>query len=98
MPVKVIIPESFQVAAGGIDEIKTAAGTIGDCLKEAVAKVPALQKLWFTSEGDLSNYVILCLNGESISRSQVDMPVKDGDEIMPLLMIGGGQGGPFLAR
>lgn len=90
MSIKVIIPESFQVVSGGVEEIEASADTVGGCLKEAVKKAPALQKLWFTAEGELSKYVILCVNGESISRSYLDHPVKDGDEIMPILVIGGG--------
>ena len=90
MSVRVIIPESFQVASGGIEEIETKGATIVECLKDAVKKVPSLQKLWFTSEGELSKYVILSLNGESVSRDQAGRVVKDGDEVMPLLVIGGG--------
>jgi sulfur carrier protein ThiS len=90
MSIKIIIPESFQVASGGIEEIETHGATIGECLKGAVEKVPSLQKLWFTPEGDLSKYIILCLNGESVPRDKPDQAVKDGDEIMPILVIGGG--------
>ena len=90
MSVKVIIPESFLVASGGIDEIETHGSTIEECLKEAVKQAPALQKLWFTPEGELSKYILLCLNGETIPRTKADQTVKDGDEIMPLLVIGGG--------
>jgi hypothetical protein len=90
MSIKVIIPESFWVASGGIDEIETHGSSIEECLEEAVQQVPALRKLWFTPEGKLSKYVLLCLNGETIPRARADQHVQEGDEIMPLLVIGGG--------
>ncbi len=90
MSKKVIIPESFQVASGGLDEIEVQGNTLEECLKEAAQKAPALQKLWFNPEGGLSKYVLLCLNGENIPANNVNQTVQDGDEIMPLLVIGGG--------
>ncbi len=90
MSIKIIIPESFLVASGGIDEIEVHGSTVEECLKEAARKAPALQKIWFTPEGRLSKYVMLCLNGENIPLDKLSQPVRDGDEIMPLLVIGGG--------
>jgi molybdopterin converting factor small subunit len=90
MSVKVVIPESFLVASGGITELETAGQTVGECLKEAAGKAPALQKLWFTSEGGLSKFVLLFLNGENVPGNNLDQTIKDGDEIYPLLVIGGG--------
>jgi hypothetical protein len=90
MSIKVIIPESFMVASGGITEMETAGKTVGDCLKEAAKASPALQNLWFTPEGGLSKFVLLFLNGESVPGNNPDLAVKNGDEIFPLLVIGGG--------
>jgi molybdopterin converting factor small subunit len=90
MSVKVIIPEAFYVASGGLDEIETHGKTVGDCLAEAAASVPALRQLWFTPEGSLSKYVLLCLNGENIPAANLDRATRDGDEIMLLLVVGGG--------
>ena len=86
MSVKVVIAESFRVASGGIDEIETNGKTLGDCLEEAVKKAPSLKKLWFKSEGGLSKYVILTLNGENVPVDNLSQPVKDGDEIYPILL------------
>lgn len=90
MRVKVVIPESFLVASGGLTEVETSGKTIGECLKEAAQNSPALEKLWFVPEGGLSKFVLLCLNGENVPGNNMDQAVKDGDEIYPLLVIGGG--------
>ena len=90
MSVIVIIAEAFQVAAGGIEEIETHGTTIRECLQEAIKQVPGLKKIWFSREGDLSKYVILTMNGENVPSKDFDKRVKDGDEIFPILLIGGG--------
>jgi len=90
LSVKVIIAEAFQVAAGGIDEVETQGATIRECLQEAVNQVPGLKKIWFTRDGELSKYVILTMNGENVPAKDFDNKVKDGDEIFPILLIGGG--------
>ena len=90
MKVKVIIAEAFQVAAGGLEEVETNGETIRECLQEAVERIPGLRKIWFTREGELSKYVILTMNGENVPSKDFDKKVKDGDEIFPILLIGGG--------
>ncbi|MCR4393723.1 MAG: MoaD/ThiS family protein [Dehalococcoidales bacterium] len=90
MGVKVVIPESFQVASGGLQEVEAEGKTIGECLREAVGKAPGLQKVWFTPEGGLSKYVVIFLNSENVPGNDLNREVKDGDEIMPLLLVGGG--------
>ena len=90
MSIKVIIADSFLVASGGITELETTGKTVGECLKTAAKQVPALQKLWFTPQGTLSKFVLLFLNGENVTGNNVDQIVKEGDEIYPLLVIGGG--------
>ena len=90
MGVKVIIAEAFQVAAGGIEEIETHGTSIRECLQEAVKQAPGLQKIWLTRDGELSKYVILTMNGENVPAKDFDKKVKDGDEIFPILLIGGG--------
>ena len=90
MSIKVVIPESFLVASGGVSEVETTGETVGDCLKAAAEQIPALQKLWFTSEGGLSKFVLLFLNGENIPGNDINRSVEEDDEIYPLLVIGGG--------
>jgi hypothetical protein len=90
MCIKVVIPDSFLVASGGVTELETTGRTVGECLKAAAKQAPALQKLWFTPEGGLSKFVLLFLNGENVPGNNVDQTVKEGDEIYPLLVIGGG--------
>ncbi len=90
MGCKVVIAEAFRLAAGGLEEVESQGKTIGECLRETVDRAPALQKVWFNADGGLSKYLILTVNGENISVKELDRPVKEGDEIYPILLIGGG--------
>jgi len=70
--------------------VETSGKTVGECFKEAARVSPLLEKLWFMPDGSLSQYVLLCLNGESVAGNNLNLAVQDGDEIFPVLMIGGG--------
>jgi molybdopterin converting factor small subunit len=90
MGVKVIIAETFKSATGGIETVEVEGETVGQCLEEVVRKFPGLQKLWFREKGKLASYLLILLNGENIRENKLTRAVKDGDEICPLLIIGGG--------
>jgi molybdopterin converting factor small subunit len=90
MSVKVVIAEGFRVASGGVEEVETNGKTVRECLKEAVKAAPGLQKVWLTANGDPSKYIIITMNGENVPAKNVDQAVKDGDEIYPILLVGGG--------
>jgi hypothetical protein len=90
MSIRVIIEESFRSATGGVEKMEVEGDTIGQCLKEAVKKFPDLKKLWFKGNNKLTPYLLILLNSENIGGNKMARKVKDGDEICPLLIIGGG--------
>jgi hypothetical protein len=90
MSVKILISEAFQSSTNGSDLLEVKGRTIGECLKEASARFPALGKMWFDQQGIFVHYMILFLNGENVPKNNLNQSVKDGDEIYPVLMIGGG--------
>lgn len=90
MSVKILISEAFQSSTGGSDVLEVKGRTIGECLLEATGQYPALGKMWFDLDGNFVHYIILFLNGENLPGNALNQEVKDGDEIYPVLMIGGG--------
>jgi len=90
MGVRVLIPETFQTATGGVEEVMVEGETVGQCLNKAVEKYPRLQKLWFVEKDTLAHYLLIFVNGENIHGDSLKHVVKDGDEIYPMLIIGGG--------
>ena len=72
--------------AQGIIEVD--GDTVGECLKKLVEQFPKLEL--FDKNGRLLDYFGIYINGESTYPKELDMPVKDGDELSIVLMIGGG--------
>ena len=66
--------------------------TVSECLKNLAEQFPEL--IPFTKDGKLlvykDCYLGVFLNGEIVYHKEVDKPVKDGDEISIILMVGGG--------
>ena len=49
-----------------------------------------MKKQLFSKNGELFEYIIIPVNGESAYPEQLAKPVKDGDELNIVLIIGGG--------
>lgn len=62
--------------------------TVDECLKHLEKQFSKLKL--FEKDGRLLSYLNIYINKELISRKELDKPVKDGDEIYIMLMIGGG--------
>lgn len=90
MGVKVLIPESFQTATSGTEMVEVDGKTVGQCLKEVIRQFPGLEKLWFAEKEKLAYYILLFINGENVQGDGLSLEVKEGDEIYPMLIIGGG--------
>ncbi len=90
MGVKVIIAETFQSATGGLEAVEVEGKTLGQCLKGAVKKYPGLQTFWFKSDKRLAPYILVLINGENTSQNKLSRRINSGDEIYPMLIIGGG--------
>lgn len=93
MSVRVIIPSMFQSAAGGAKAIELKnCKTVGDCLKELRTQYPPLGKMLFDEGDKIAGFLNVFINGQNLKQSSdtFTYPVKDGDEICPLMMIEGG--------
>ena len=66
--------------------------TVSECLEHLAEQFPEL--IPFTREGKLlvyqDCYLGVFLNGEIVYHKELDKPVKDGDELSIILMVGGG--------
>ncbi len=90
MSVKVVIAETFQTVTGGTEMVEVQGKTVGRCLEEVVKKFPGIEKMWYGEKGQLAHYILIFVNGENVLGDNLMQPVKDGDEIYPMLIIGGG--------
>jgi len=64
--------------------------TVGECVKRLVGKFPEMEKVLLDESGNLQPYVAIYVNGASAYPEELAKPVKDGDEIHLLFIIGGG--------
>jgi len=64
--------------------------TVGECLNHLVKQFPAIEKMLFAKNGKLLGYVSIYVNGEDAYPDELAKPVKDGDELHTLYILGGG--------
>ncbi len=90
MGIKINIPSYMKSFANNIEVVEVSGSTVGECLGHLVKQFPNMKKQLFSKNGELFEYIIIPVNGESAYPEQLAKPVKDGDELNILLVIGGG--------
>ena len=88
--VKINIPSYMQPFTNNMEVVEVSGNTIGKCLNHLVEQFPCIKGQLFSKNGDLFENVIISVNGESAYPEQLVKPVKEGDELNILLVIGGG--------
>ena len=80
--------------AVGVKELRVdgAGGTVRDALTAAGRGHPAFREAFFEEDGQPSSYYVCRVNGEPIfARDGWETRLADGDEVVLLAPIGGGQ-------
>ena len=94
MPVDVRLPTVLRAHAGGASTVAVEGSTIGEVLRGLVARYPGLAGQVLNDDGTLHKFVNVYVNDDDVRYlSQLDTPVKDGDEISILPAVAGGSGG-----
>ena len=94
MPVEVRLPTVLRAHAGGQSTVAVEGSTIGDVLHTLVATYPGLTGQVLNADGSLHKFVNVYVNDDDVRYlSQLDTPVKDGDQISILPAVAGGCGG-----
>jgi len=90
MGIKIIIPSYMKPFTNNLEVVEVNGSTVGECLGYLVKQFPSMKKQLFSKNGELFEYIIILVNGESAYPEQLAKPVKDGDELNIVLIIGGG--------
>lgn len=90
MSIKIEIPSYLQTYTGDTEVVKVSGGTVEQCLKHLVSQCPEMEKVLFAKDGELFDYVSIYVNGEDIYPEQLAKPIRDGDELYILYIVGGG--------
>jgi len=73
-----------------MEVVEVNGSTVGKCLNHLVEQFPGIKGQLFSKNGTLFENIIISINGESAYPEQLVKPVKEGDELNILLIIGGG--------
>mgnify|MGYP000106111297 CR=1 FL=1 len=91
MAVKVRIPSPLRGYTNGADSIEVEASTVGEALGLLKDRAAGIETRLFKAPGQLNRFVNVFLNDEDIRfLSNLDTPVKSGDEISIVPAIAGG--------
>jgi len=90
MSVKINIPSYFQTYTSEQEVVEVPGSTAGECLDRLVERFPDIGRMLYAREGELFDYVSIYVNGEFASTDELARPVKDGDELHILYILGGG--------
>ena len=90
MGIKINIPSYMKPFTNNMEVVEVNGSTVGECLSHLVKQFPNMEKQLFSKNGELFEYIIIPVNGESAYPEQLAKPVKDGDELNIVLIIGGG--------
>ena len=90
MSVNITIPGFLKRATNGIKTVEVHGNTVGDCLKKLVELFPLIGNELLDKQGELFPHVDIHVNEHSTHTEGSAKPVKDGDEVYILFILGGG--------
>jgi len=90
MSIKINIASYLKPLANNLEVVEVNGSTVGECLNHLVKQFPRMEKMLFDKNGELLSYAGIYLNGEDAYPEELAKPVKDGDELYILYIIGGG--------
>ncbi len=80
----------LQYHTGGKTAVAVEGATVAECLADLVGQFPALRTVLFDGSGALLDYVDVYVNGQSSYHEGLSKAVREGDELLVILLIAGG--------
>lgn len=91
MPVDVRLPTVLRSQAAGKSTVTVEGATIGDVLRDLVARYPGISGQVLNEDGTLHRFVNVYVNDDDVRYlSLLDTPVASGDEVSILPAVAGG--------
>ena len=90
MSIKVNIPSYLKPYTNDAQVVEVDGSTVNECLDNLVKQCPGIKEMLFTKEDKLLDYVNINIDGEFAYGDELAKPVKDGDELHIVYIIGGG--------
>ena len=80
----------YLTDGGGEAQVDLEAGSVGECLKNLVARFPAMQSKLFSKPDKLHGYIEILVNTQPTVPKELAFPLKDGDDVAILVFLSGG--------
>jgi molybdopterin synthase sulfur carrier subunit len=90
MSVTLKLNPSLSRFTDGKATVSVEGDTVGKCLDELVKQFPALKPRIVDNNGTLRKNVNIFIDRKSVRPQDMAKPVRDGEEILITMMIGGG--------
>ncbi len=90
MGVRVVTSQALTEYSTGRELGEVSGRTVKECLDELTRRMPDLKQLLFNESGSLHEYIDIFINRETAFPEPLSRPVKDGDELFIICLIGGG--------
>jgi len=90
MTVRIHLHPDLCHLADGNEIVETSGDSVGDCIRQLIARCPALEEFIFYKDGQLQTFIEIYLNRKAAYPDELGRKVKDGDEIHLILTIAGG--------
>ena len=90
MSIKIDVSTFLHRYTNSQQVVEVSGSTVGQCLNDLVKQFPSIKPVLFDKNGKLHIYIAIYVNGESTYQEELAKPVKDGDELHVIFLIGGG--------
>jgi len=90
MSVKINIPSYLQPYTEDTEAVEVNGSTVNECLSYLIKQFPHMERMVFAKDGTLLAYVSIYVGDEFAYTGELAKPVKDGEELHILHIIGGG--------
>ena len=90
MSAKINIPSYLQPYTNEREVVEVDGSSVNECLNHLTKQFPDMRKMVFAKDGSLLDYVSIYVDGDFTYADELTKPVKDGDELHLLYILGGG--------
>jgi molybdopterin converting factor small subunit len=90
MSIKVNIHPMLRFHTDGHEVVEVKGNTVGECLDNVFLEYPELKTDLLEEDNTLKRHFEIFVNAETAYPEELNMPVKDGDEIYIIMMVVGG--------
>ncbi len=80
----------MQPHTNDTEVVEVNGSTVSECLSHLVKRFPNMGKMLFAEDGELFAYVNIYVGGEFVYTGELAKPVKNGEEMHILYILGGG--------